>query len=76
MQTQTPPRPGPVPNWGYRRRGFSNLLRMGHCAPTAMQTLLDVSSTDEEWLVRLSAGMPGASATPDTSAGRSPHPWC
>jgi hypothetical protein len=24
-----------------------------------MQTILDVSSTDEEWLVRLSAGMPG-----------------
>jgi len=47
------------PNWTYRRRGFSNLLRMGHCAPTAMRTILDVSSTDEEWLVRLSAGMPG-----------------
>ena len=46
-------------NWTYRRRGFSNLLRMGHCAPTAMQTILDVSSTDKEWLVRLSAGMPG-----------------
>jgi hypothetical protein len=47
------------PNWTYRRRGFANLLRMGHCAPTAMQTILDVSSTDKEWLVRLSAGMPG-----------------
>ncbi len=46
-------------NWAYRRKGFSNLLRMGHCAPTAMQTILDVSSTDKEWLVRLSAGMPG-----------------
>ena len=46
-------------NWGYRRRGFANLLRMGHCAPTAMRTILDVSSTDGEWLVRLSAGMPG-----------------
>jgi C_GCAxxG_C_C family probable redox protein len=32
---------------------------MGHCAPTVMQTLLDVSSMDKEWLVRLSAGMPG-----------------
>ena len=32
---------------------------MGHCAPTVMQTLLDVSSTEKEWLVRLSAGMPG-----------------
>jgi C_GCAxxG_C_C family probable redox protein len=51
--------PEPAPNWGYRGRGFSNLLKMGHCAPTVMQTLLDVSSTEEEWLVRLSAGMPG-----------------
>jgi len=32
---------------------------MGHCAPTVMQTILDVSSTEKEWLVRLSAGMPG-----------------
>jgi hypothetical protein len=47
------------PNWTYRGQGLSNLLRMGHCAPTVMQTLLDVSSTEKEWLVRLSAGMPG-----------------
>ena len=47
------------PNWAYRGRAFSNLLRMGHCAPTAMQTILDVSSTEKEWLVKLSAGMPG-----------------
>ena len=60
METQHQP-PGSElgPNWGYRGRGFSNLLKMGHCAPTVMQTLLDVSSTDEEWLVKLSAGMPG-----------------
>jgi C_GCAxxG_C_C family probable redox protein len=45
--------------WSYRAQGFGNLLRMGHCAPTVMQTLLDVSSSEEEWLVRLSAGMPG-----------------
>lgn len=60
METQTQAQiPGPRPNWAHRGRGFSNLLRMGHCAPTVMQTLLDVSSMDEEWLVRLSAGMPG-----------------
>jgi hypothetical protein len=47
------------PNWDYRRRSFANLLRMGHCAPTAMQTILDISSTEKEWLVKLSAGMPG-----------------
>jgi len=54
-----PQKPELGPNWGHRGRGFSNLLRMGHCAPTVMQTLLDVSSTEKEWLVRLSAGMPG-----------------
>ena len=59
METRSRQRPKRRPNWAYRRRGFSNLLRMGHCAPTVMQTLLDVSSTDKEWLVRLSAGMPG-----------------
>jgi hypothetical protein len=45
--------------WGYYRYGLNNLLRMGHCAPTVMQTILDISSTDKQWLVRLSAGMPG-----------------
>ena len=60
METQTQPqKPELGPNWAYRGRGFSNLLRMGHCAPTVMQTLLDVSSTEKEWLVKLSAGMPG-----------------
>ena len=60
METQMQPQGlGVGPNSGYRGRGFSNLLRMGHCAPTVMQTLLDVSSTEKEWLVKLSAGMPG-----------------
>jgi hypothetical protein len=43
----------------YRRRGFSNLLRMGHCAPAVMQTILDLGNTKEEWLVRMTAGLPG-----------------
>jgi hypothetical protein len=43
----------------YRRRGFSNLLKMGHCAPAVMQTILDLGNTKEEWLVRLTAGLPG-----------------
>jgi hypothetical protein len=43
----------------YRRRGFSNLLKMGHCAPTVMQTLLDLGNTKEEWLVKMTAGLPG-----------------
>jgi hypothetical protein len=43
----------------YRRRGFSNLLKMGHCAPAVMQTILDLRNTKEEWLVKMSAGLPG-----------------
>ena len=43
----------------YRRRGLSNLLRMGHCAPSVMQTLLDLGNTKEDWLVRMAAGLPG-----------------
>ncbi len=43
----------------YRSRSLVNLLHMGHCAPTVMQTILDISSTEKEWLVKLSAGMPG-----------------
>jgi hypothetical protein len=42
-----------------RRRSMSNLLRMGHCAPTVMQTLLDASDSEAEWLVKLTAGLPG-----------------
>jgi C_GCAxxG_C_C family probable redox protein len=59
MDTRPPLRREPRPSWAYRGRAFSNLLRMGHCAPTAMQTLLDVSRMEEEWPVRLAAGMPG-----------------
>ncbi len=47
------------PNWAYRGQAFATILRMGHCAPAVMQTILGVSSTEKEWLVRLSAGMPG-----------------
>ncbi len=43
----------------YRRRGFSNLLKMGHCAPAVMQTLQDIGDSKEEWLVRMTAGLPG-----------------
>ena len=60
MENQIKPRKTESgPNWDYRRRSFANLLRMGHCAPTVMQTILDISSTEKEWLVKLSAGMPG-----------------
>jgi hypothetical protein len=43
----------------YRRRGLSNLLKMGHCAPAVMQTILDLGNSKEEWLVRMTAGLPG-----------------
>ena len=60
MESQNQPHKTELsPNWDYRRRSFANLLRMGHCAPTVMQTILDISSTEKEWLVKLSAGMPG-----------------
>ncbi len=45
--------------WALRKQAVANLLRMGHCAPTSMQTLLDASNVQKEWLVKLSAGMPG-----------------
>jgi hypothetical protein len=45
--------------WMYWKQSAVNLFRMGHCAPTVMQTLLDISDTKKEWLVKLSAGMPG-----------------
>lgn len=43
----------------YRARGLDNLLRMGHCAPAVMQTILDINHSEQEGLVRLMAGMPG-----------------
>ena len=45
--------------WKYYPYALSNLIRKGHCAPTVMQSILDISSSEKEWLVRLSAGMPG-----------------
>ena len=43
----------------FRNRGLANLLRMGHCAPSIMQAMLDVFELDDQWLVKLMAGMPG-----------------
>ena len=42
-----------------RRRSVANLLRMGHCAPTVMQTMLEASDIEAKWLVLLMAGLPG-----------------
>jgi hypothetical protein len=46
-------------NWRRRRRGLSSLLRMGHCAPAVMQTILDLEGYQEDWLVKMTAGLPG-----------------
>ncbi len=43
----------------YRARSLDNLLRMGHCAPAVMQTVLDINHTEQAGLVKLMAGMPG-----------------
>jgi protein-S-isoprenylcysteine O-methyltransferase Ste14 len=43
----------------YRIRCLRTLLRMGHCAPTIMRTILDGSGRNQDWLVRLVAGLPG-----------------
>ena len=43
----------------YRFRGLSNLLKMGHCAPAVMKTILDLEDSQEEWPVRMTAGLPG-----------------
>lgn len=44
---------------GYQSRSLLNLLRMGHCAPTVMRTLLQLTRSEQEWLVKLTAGLPG-----------------
>jgi hypothetical protein len=43
----------------YRIRGLNNLLKMGHCAPAVMQTLLDLKDSKEDRWVRMAAGLPG-----------------
>lgn len=45
--------------WGFRRRGLRTLLRMGHCAPAVMKTMLDICGYEEEWPIRAAAGLPG-----------------
>jgi C_GCAxxG_C_C family probable redox protein len=49
--------------------GLNNLLRMGHCAPAVMQTVLDINHTEQEWLVKLMAGMPGGIANTGFECG-------
>lgn len=44
---------------GLRNRSVANLLRMGHCAPSILRTLLAVSDAEAERLVKLTAALPG-----------------
>ena len=52
-----------------RKRSVNNLLRMGHCAPTVMQTMLDASDAEAKWLVLLLAGLPGGIANTGGECG-------
>ncbi len=52
----------PGSRWSERRlrlRSLSNLLRMGHCAPTVLRTVLEASGTASPARIRLAAGLPG-----------------
>jgi len=42
-----------------RRHSVGNLLRMGHCAPAVMKSLLDASGSTARWPVMLTAALPG-----------------
>ena len=42
-----------------RWRSLANLSRMGHCAPTVIQTLLEAGAVDASPLVKASGGLPG-----------------
>jgi len=50
-------------------RTINNSLRIGHCAPSVMQTLIDIHHTGNEDLVLLSGAMAGGIAGPSTECG-------
>jgi C_GCAxxG_C_C family probable redox protein len=49
----------PRKKWGFRTRSLRTLLRMGHCAPAVMKTMLDICGFEEDWPIRAAAGLPG-----------------
>jgi C_GCAxxG_C_C family probable redox protein len=53
------PAPGDAAARRLPLRGLAHMLRMGHCAPTVLQTLLEAAGHVEQWPVRLAAGLPG-----------------
>jgi hypothetical protein len=63
-----PPRPGKAPpRLGVHAIG--NLLRMGHCAPTLVQTLLEAEGAGAPPLVALAAALPGMGNTGNECGG-------
>lgn len=52
-----------------RHRATVNMLRMGHCAPSITQTLLDVTEQKKDWAVKLAAGLPGGIANTGYECG-------
>jgi hypothetical protein len=50
-------------------RSFNNMHRMGHCAPSVMQTLLELNGYDNGEMVLITGAMAGGIAGPDTECG-------
>jgi hypothetical protein len=42
-----------------RVQAFVTLLRMGHCAPTVMSSMLSTCGHKADWLIRLASALPG-----------------
>jgi hypothetical protein len=54
---------------GKKLRTLNNYLRMGHCAPTVMKTLLDINGVQNTSLVTYSGGLAGGIAGPGMECG-------
>lgn len=52
-----------------RFKAVNNIRRMGHCAPSVMQTLLDINNVNNDDLVLYSGGMAGGIAGPGMECG-------
>jgi len=44
---------------GFRTKSLRNLLKMGHCAPAVMKTILEICGSEEQWPIKAAAGLPG-----------------
>jgi C_GCAxxG_C_C family probable redox protein len=54
---------------GKKTRSFINYHRMGHCAPSVMQTLLEINKIKNPELVKFSAALAGGIAGPQMECG-------